>query len=70
MSNHSKVLVPLESWCYHSPEVMLNGGFLDVGLLAEALVYYDQVIITIQNSAELAGLIILVPNTREIFGFT
>ncbi len=34
-------LVPLESWCYASPELLASGHSIDIGLFAEALIYYD-----------------------------
>lgn len=49
MSDHTKVLVPLESWCYHSPEIRFKGGMIDIGLFAEALIYYDQIYINPTN---------------------
>jgi len=54
MSDHSKALVPLESWCYNSPEISYRGGVLDFGLLAEALIYYDQVLINVLNQPQFA----------------
>ena len=57
MSDHSKVLVPLESWCYSSPELRYQGHIIDVGLMAEALIYYDQVLINLTNAPQLAELI-------------
>lgn len=45
MSDHSKTLIPLETWCYHSPDLKYIGKSTDIGLLAEALIYYDQVLI-------------------------
>lgn len=57
MSDHSKVLVPLESWSYHSPEIRFHGGLLDIGLLAEALIYYDQILINVSNQPQFAELL-------------
>lgn len=57
MSNHSKVLVPLESWSYNSPEIRCAGKFVDIGLMAEALIYYDQVLLNITNQPQLAEFI-------------
>lgn len=54
MSDHSKALVPLESWCYHSPEMRHKGASIDIGLMAEALIYYDQVLINIPSQPQLA----------------
>lgn len=54
MSDHSKALVPLESWCYHSPEIRFNGGLIDIGLMAEALIYYDQIFINVSTQPQFA----------------
>jgi hypothetical protein len=57
MSDHSKVLVPLESWCYNSPEIRYSGKSIDIGLMAEALIYYDQILLNITNQPQLAEFI-------------
>ncbi|MDP1715235.1 MAG: hypothetical protein Q8L41_10880 [Anaerolineales bacterium] len=57
MSNHSKTLVPLESWSYNSPEIRYRGNSVDIGLMAEALIYYDQVFLNITNQPQLAEFI-------------
>jgi len=57
MSNHSKALVPLESWCYNSPDIRLGGNTIDIGLLAEALIYYDQILINVTNPLQFAELV-------------
>lgn len=54
MSKHSKTLIPLESWSYHSPEIRHQGKSLDIGLLAEALIYYDKVLLQITNQLQFA----------------
>ena len=57
MSNHSKALVALESWSYNSPEIRRAGKSVDVGLMAEALIYYDQVLINVATQPQLAEFI-------------
>lgn len=52
MSDHKKTIVPLESWCYKSPELRFKGKLIDIGLFAEALIYYDQVIINFSTQAQ------------------
>ena len=54
MSDHSKALVPLESWSYSAPELRAVGRQVDLGLFAEALIYYDCVIANITNQPQLA----------------
>jgi len=57
MSNHSKALVALESWSYNSPEIRRAGKSIDIGLMAEALIYYDQVLLNVATQPQLAELI-------------
>jgi len=54
MKNHSKALVPLESWAYNSPEIRYGGKSIDIGLLAEALIYYDQILLNITSEPQFA----------------
>ena len=57
MSDHTTVFVPLESWSYNSPELRANNKLIDVGLLAESLIYYDRVILNVANQPQFATLI-------------
>lgn len=54
MSDHSTAIVPLESWCYSGLELRTQGKTVDVGLFAEALIYYDHVVANIANQLQLA----------------
>jgi hypothetical protein len=57
MTDHSSAIVPIESWCYCSPEVKACGKSIDIGLFAEALIYYDRVLVNIGNQPQLAEFI-------------
>ncbi len=57
MSDHSKALVLLEAWPYNSPDVVDQGRSVDIGLLAEALIYYDQVYFNVGNQSQFAELL-------------
>lgn len=57
MSDHSTALVPLESWCYASPELLAAGQTVDIGLFAEALIYYDCVLANPTNQPQFAQLL-------------
>ena len=57
MSDHKMALVPLESWCYASPELRAAGRSIDIGLFAEALIYYDCVAIIPANQPQFAEFI-------------
>ena len=54
MSDHSTAIVPLETWCYSSPKIRARGKTVDVGLFAEALIYYDCVAANITNQPQLS----------------
>lgn len=49
MSTHTSALIPLETWAYSSPELAIQGKSIDIGLFAEALLYYDSVIVNPGN---------------------
>ena len=57
MSNHSQTIVPISTWCYISPELGYKGYSIDVGLMAEALIYYDTVFVNITNQPQFATFI-------------
>ncbi len=57
MSNHSQTLVPISTWCYCSPELGYKGYPIDIGLMAEALIYYETVFVNITNQPQFATFI-------------
>ncbi|MEE9443951.1 MAG: hypothetical protein V3V99_14905 [candidate division Zixibacteria bacterium] len=57
MSDHSKAIVPIESWCYSSPEVRYKGISIDIGLMAEALIYYDRIYLNVSNQPQFAEIL-------------
>ena len=57
MSDHKKALVPIESWCYNSPELLHEGIPIDLGLMAEALIYYDQILLNVSNQPQFAAFL-------------
>lgn len=57
MSNHSQTIVPISTWCYESPELGYKGYTIDIGLMAEALIYYDTVFVNITNQPQFATFI-------------
>ncbi|MHB1084199.1 MAG: hypothetical protein ACYCZA_05080 [Thiobacillus sp.] len=56
-SDHTRALVPIESWCFGSPELLARGITVDIGLLVEALIYYDQVIFNVSNQPQFASVL-------------
>jgi len=44
LSDHKLALVPIEPWAFHSPDIRNAGLLADIGLFAEALIYYDRVL--------------------------
>ncbi len=57
MSSHAAAFVPIEAWTYSSPEQRERGRSVDIGLLAESLLYYDQIVIDLNEGAHLAELV-------------
>ena len=57
MTERSLALVPVASGYFQSPELFARGRTVDTGLLAEALVFYDQVLIHVDNPHQFADLI-------------
>jgi len=55
--SHTRALVPIESWCYGSPELLARGTPIDIGLLAEALIYYDQVLFNVSSPPQFASIL-------------
>lgn len=51
-NNHTTAIVPIEVWAYNSPYLVLKKMKNDIGLFAEALIYYDQVYVVIQSEAQ------------------
>jgi hypothetical protein len=60
MSDHTRALVPVDTWLYSSPELIEQKRSVDIGLLAEALIYYDQVLVSVTNKHQFADLISLL----------
>jgi hypothetical protein len=46
---HKATIIPLESWAYSNPELRTKGANTNIGLFAEALIYYDTVYVEIGN---------------------
>jgi hypothetical protein len=57
MSDHTSTLVPIESWCYLSPELRHKGKHIDIGVFAEALIYYDRVFVIPTNEVQFAEFV-------------
>lgn len=57
MSDHRTALVALEAWSFYAPDVRLGGRFVDLGSLAEAMLYYDEVLVNVSTPTQLAVVI-------------
>jgi hypothetical protein len=57
VSDHKRAIVPLEAWAFGSPDTKLAGSSIDLGLLAEALIYYDSVAVQPTNQPQFAALL-------------
>jgi hypothetical protein len=59
-TDHGLALVPLGAGYHQSPDVLARGRSVDTGLLAESLIYYDRVLITVDNPVRFSDLISLL----------
>lgn len=57
MSDHSTALVPIETWAYGSLDLRANSVSIDKGLLAEALLYYDHVVVNVTTQSQFAAML-------------
>lgn len=53
-----EAFVPLEAWLYHSPDIAKASRKADIGLLAEALVFYGHVYFAFTSEEELSKVIL------------
>jgi hypothetical protein len=60
VSDHGLALVPLGAGYHQSPDVFAQGRSVDTSLLAESLIYYDRVLITVDNPVRFSDLISLL----------
>ncbi|HBB89499.1 MAG TPA: hypothetical protein DC047_17990 [Blastocatellia bacterium] len=60
MSNHDVTFVPLATGYHQSMDLFAAGRSVDTGLLAEALIYYDRVLIHVDNPVQFSQLIALL----------
>lgn len=60
MADHSITLAPVATGFFQSPDQKVKGRTVDVGLLAEALVYYDSIYVHVDNHEQFADLISLL----------
>lgn len=52
-----KTFVPIETWAFASPELRLDGIVVDLGLLAEALILFDQLAVNVQTDRQFAQIV-------------
>jgi len=53
MPPHETAFLPIHTWTYSSPDQARQGRTIDIGLLAEALLYYEQVVIEMTDGPDL-----------------
>jgi hypothetical protein len=68
-SGSNAALVPIETWAYGSPLLKHRGITADIGLLADALVYYDKVYINVTTPGELVELIRWLDQSKQVHRF-
>ena len=52
------MLVPIETWQYQSPALAVSHDLVDVGLLAEALIYYDEVTVNLSTERQFEAFVL------------
>jgi hypothetical protein len=57
VSDHCRAIVPIEAWAFSSPDLGWRGISIDIGHLAESLIYYEQVYLNVSNQPQLAKLL-------------
>jgi hypothetical protein len=57
MSDHSLALVPVDAGYHQSTDLFARGRPIDTGLLAEALIYYDRVLLHVTSPIQFSQLI-------------
>jgi hypothetical protein len=67
--SHTTALVPLETWSYHSPRLAIAGKRVDVGGLAEALIYYENVFANVQRTSDLEFIVGRFAQDRALDSF-
>jgi hypothetical protein len=60
---HSTALVSVDTWEYNSPRLKASGKSSDLRLLAMAQVYYDTIILEVQNAQQLQDLVVWASTT-------
>lgn len=51
-NDHKRVLVPIETWEFNSPYLKFSGRNADIGLFAEAFIYYEKVFVYVNTVKE------------------
>ncbi len=57
MSDHTLAFVPLGTGYVQSTDLFARGRAVDTGLLAEALIYYDRLMISVENLHQFSSLV-------------
>ena len=69
MLKHASAIVPIETWCFNSPDVAVAGQAVDLGLFAEALLYYDAVLVHVSTPGQFATLLKWVQSSGHFEDF-
>lgn len=66
MSKNSSAVVPIEAWSYASPDLKINGKNTDIGILCEALLYYDTIYVNLSTQIQFCDLINWLISNNEL----
>ena len=69
-TDQSTTLVPLEAWAFQSPHLAHLGLRTDLGGVAEALIYYDRVLLNVQSPQELTDLFSMFARAGQLNALT
>lgn len=69
MSNHKRAIIPVETWCYGSPDLRTSEKSLDMGLIMEGLLYYENVLLSLGSQQQLADLLQWFQEQGALEGF-
>lgn len=49
--------VPIETWLYHSPGLLRSGRLIDIGLIAEAMIFYERIYVGVTSDVQFAKVV-------------
>lgn len=66
MTDHTRALVPIETWAFSSPALRSRDVSIDIGQFAESLLYYEQVLVNVANQQQFAQFLAWFVNQNRL----